>query len=375
MMRVSISIYIISIALWMGTMREADAQSPAPAVQHDVVVSGDVVSFPPVRRSVIDLVLDSIQSKSPLLLPPLKQSQNVHPNVAGIWAGAKTEFDTRLKGIKLRFRPTAEARLARAKSGEQPLLEDFQITLASNRGGIFLQHSQAKSGAMQQGITIKLALEKYEPSRIDFIPGNRESGAYVAIPSLKRSLIGYMWGAYICPRRHLLHANSSVVGVALELLRSPYELAEVHLSYSGEVSSQIPADFREERLKVHLALSGSLPTSSTSQDEVKGLSPTLYVRYQPTKQFSFFHFRPRKSIQEGVLATVEMENPAGYIRKQYFSDVTYVQRIEDPSPVPITIRGLAPYRDEGVCYLVLMQKSSWSEYAIPRGDTPVAPTP
>ena len=61
-----------------------------------------------------------------------------------------------------------------------------------------------------------------------------------------------------------------------------------------------------------------------------------------------------------------MENPAGYVRRQYLSNVTYVQRIDDPSPVPITIRGLVPYRDEGVCYLVLMQKSVWSEYDIPR---------
>ena len=366
MIRVSVPIYTLSVALLMGIIWDADGQSQNSSMPHDVVVSGDVVSFPPVRRSTIDLVLDSIQSKSPLLLPPLKQDQNVHPNIAGIWAGTKTEVDTRSKEVKLKFRPTAEARLARAKSGKQPLLEEFEITVTSRQSGISLQHSQGQSQDAQRGVQIKLRSEKYEPSRIDFIPGVRDSGAYIAIPSLKASLANDMWGAYICPRRHVLQANSSAFGMALELLRSPYELAEVKLGYSGEVSSQIPAEFREERLKVHLAVSEHLPTPNSNKDEVKGLSPTLYVRYQPREQFSFFHFRPRQSIQEGLLTTVEMENPAGYVRRQYFSDVTYVQRIDDPSPVPITIRGLVPYRDEGVCYLVLMQKSVWSEYDIPR---------
>ena len=62
---------------------------------------------------------------------------------------------------------------------------------------------------------------------------------------------------------------------------------------------------------------------------------------------------------------VEMENPVGYTRRQYFSDVTYIHRVDDPSPVPITVKGLVPYRDEGVCYLILMQKSVWSEYETP----------
>ena len=70
----------------------------------------------------------------------------------------------------------------------------------------------------------------------------------------------------------MLQANSSAFGMALELLRSPYELAEVKLGYSGEVSSQIPAEFREERLKVHLAVSEHLPTPNSNKDEVKGLS-------------------------------------------------------------------------------------------------------
>lgn len=366
MIRVSIRVYTLSVALWMGIICDANAQSSHNSASHDVVVSGDVVSFPPVRRSVIDLVLDSIQSKSPLLLPPLKQDQKVDPNIAGIWAGAKTEVDTKSKEVKLKFRPTAEARLARAKSGEQPLLDEYEIAVMLRQFALFVQHSQGQTKDAQRGSEIKLSSEKYGPSRIDFIPGVRDSGAYVAIPSLKASLAKDMWGVYICPRRHVLQANSSALGIALELLRSPYELAEVKLGYSGEVSSQIPAEFREERLKVHLAVSEHLPTSSTNQDEVKGLSPTLYVRYQPSKPFSFFHFRPRQSIQEGLLTTVEMENPFGYVRRQYFSDVTYVQRIDDPSPVPITIRGLVPYRDEGVCYLVLMQKSVWSEYGIPQ---------
>ena len=97
MIRVSVPIYTLSVALLMGIIWDADGQSQNSSMPHDVVVSGDVVSFPPVRGSTIDLVLDSIQSKSPLLLPPLKQDQNVHPNIAVIWAGTKTEVDTRSK--------------------------------------------------------------------------------------------------------------------------------------------------------------------------------------------------------------------------------------------------------------------------------------
>lgn len=334
--------------------------------QQDVIVSGDVVSFPPVRQEVIDLVLDSIQSRSPLILPALKESEKVHPNVAGIWAGARTDIDTKLGEVVLRFRPTAEARLRRNKVGEKPLLESYEMTLAIRPRGMWLRHSSALAKGAQRGVEIALSNKGYGPSLVDFVPGIRDSGAYVAIPSLDPSLGHSMWSAYVCPRKHVLRPSKGVArGVSLELLRSPYELSEVKVDYKGEMQAQIPAEFREERLKIHTAYSKHLPRSSTNGDEVKSLSPTLYLQYKPQGPFSFFYFKPASSVQEGVLSMVEMENPVGYTRKQYFSDVMYIQRVDDPSPVPITVKGLVPYRDEGVCYLILMQKSVWSEYETP----------
>lgn len=335
----------------------------------DIIIRGDVVSFSPLRQEVIDLVLDSIQSRSPLIIPPLKRSQQVHPNIAGIWAGAETQIDSTLGEVVLKFRPTAEARIGRHEAGKRPFLDDFEITLAIRPRGLFIRHSHATKKGVQRGVEVALSYNGYGPSMVDFIPGMRDSGAYIGIPGLDASLGDRIWSAYVCPREHLLRpSKTSVDGVALELLTSPYELSEVKVDYKAELQARIPAEFREERLKIHAAYSAHLPKSSVNSDEVRGLSPTLYMPYKPQQPFSFFYFQPAKSIQEGLLAMVEMENPVGYVRRQYFSDVTYVQRVDDSSPVPITVKGLVPHRDEGSCYLVLMQKSVWSEYDVPKSN-------
>jgi hypothetical protein len=73
------------------------------------------------------------------------------------------------------------------------------------------------------------------------------------------------------------------------------------------------------------------------------------------------------------LARIETENPAGHIRRQYHSHVVYVHRLEEPSPVSVIIGNHRAARDEGACYIVGVQRSTWNHYdRLPRNESPSA---
>jgi hypothetical protein len=265
----------------------------------------------------------------------------------------------------LRFRPSDEARLARAESnkGLQALADSFDVELELKSREFIIRHQYAENKLTRAGMQVDLGTTKVNPVLTEFVKGFRDAGMYFAWPSIVNETAQRAWGLLICPRSPKLVQRKKTEDAQLELQQSPYQLREVSFSISGEVRARIPPTDRPERISALVVTSSNLPKAEQNTDEVKSLSPSIVVPYRPASPFEFFKPSPVSgSIQEGILARIETENPAGYIRRQYHSHVVYVSTLQEPSPVRVIIGDYRAARDEGECYVVSAQRSVWNEY-------------
>jgi len=339
-----------------------------------LAVTENVVQFPPMTRDAIDYFFDSLRSGSHFQPPPLRQSQQVPNNVVGIWAGVRSSFETTNSAITLRFRPSAEAKLERAqhKSGSIGLVESFDVTLELKEMDFLIRHQLAEHKLARAGLIVGLKEAKLNPVLTEFVKGYQDAGIYFAWPPVLRSSTHKAWSLLVCPRMPKLVQPRRSEDARLELHKSPYELREVNFALSATAHARIPPTDRPERIAVTMFASENLPRAKLNKDEVKSLSPNLEVPYRADAPFDFFKIPPLVGhVQEGVLTRIETENPAGYIRRQYHSHVVYVHRLDEPSPVPVIIGERRAARDEGTCYIVAVQRSTWNHYdRAPRSETP-----
>lgn len=331
-----------------------------------IEVAGAYVKFPQISRTFIDQFFDSLRSKSGFVPSPLVASQVVDANTSGIWAGTRTEVETAIPQIVLRFRPLAEARLERAtrvgQGTAQVLAEEFDITMAWEHRGVRLRHPLARDGYVQQGVLAESLAFKRSTARTEYFPAARESGIYVSVPAMLKSETDKAWGVLICPRVVSFVRAGPKGKPGVELLPSPYELSEVKVAWQGRASASIPFGSKRERIRVDQALTPDLPASLENHDEVTAVSPMLSLDYKPTAEFAFQRYPQDGGFRQGILLTSEMQNPWGHRRIQRFSHVLYVQRFDEPSPVAVIIKDNVASRDEGVCYIVAAQRSVWSQY-------------
>lgn len=330
-----------------------------------LTVSNNVVEFPPMTRDAIDYFFDILRSGGHFQPTPLRQSQQVPNNVVGIWAGVRSSFESRNGVIALRFRPRAEAKLERAQgsNGVIGLVESFDVELELKDREFFIRHSLAVSKSARVGLTVGLKDVKLNPVLTEFVKGHQDSGIYFAWPPLLRSSAHNAWSLLVCPRTYTYVQPRRNEDARLELQRSPYELREVNFALSATARARIPPTDRPERISVNVVASGNLPLANLNKDEVVSLSPNLEVPYRPATSFDFFKIPSLDGhVQEGVLARIETENPAGYIRRQYHSHVVYMHQLDEPSPVPVIIGDRRAARDEGTCYIVGVQRSTWNHY-------------
>ena len=185
---------------------------------------------------------------------------------------------------------------------------------------------------------------------------------YVAVPSMIRSEVDRAWGVFICPRVPKLADPKRGVAAGWDLHPSPYELSEVRMTWDGRASASMPLGSKQERLTITLSLSEQLPKSASSRDEVTAVSPLLSLLYQPLGDFPTVRFPQSGDLQQGMAFSIDMQNAAGYARQQKFYHIGYVQRVEEPSPVTVILAGQPVAKDEGVCYIVGVNRGFWSEY-------------
>jgi hypothetical protein len=293
-------------------------------------------------------------------------SQVVDANTSGIWAGSRTEVQTLTPEIVLRFRPTAEARLERAaqaeKVGADLLAEEFDFTVTWDHRGMRLKHPLARDGYVQQGVLAASPEFKRSSARTEYFAAIRDAGMYVSVPAMLKSETNQAWGVLICPRVVKRVAGGPKAQPGVELLKSPYELAELKVAWQGHATASMPFGSSKERIRVDHALTPDLPAGQENHDEVTAISPMISLDYQPTSETSFQRYPQDGGFRQGMIFSVEMQNAWGYRRIQRFGHVLYVQRLDEPSPVAVIIKDLMASKDEGTCYVLASQRSTWSRY-------------
>ncbi len=357
---VSAAIFVMAVGC-IGATRLVAQQTAPESIQ----VSDTAVTFPPMSGEFLDHFFDSLRARGSFLPPPLQRSQNVDANTSGMWAGTKTSVDTDLEEVVLRFTPKNEARLEQAANGKEAaslLAEQFDVTLQVTPRKLTIIHPLAEGKATRRGISTEYSEFERASGRVEFVRGFRDAGIYFAVPSMTSNEAHQAWGILVCPRRYVVTAPKRGTPSRPELHPSPYELSEVRMTWRAQIEASFSAGNKKERVAVELALSQHLPRSIDHRDEVVALSPMIPLTYKPVGTFDFFRMPQDGSVQEGILTAVELQNFAGYVRKQYFSHVGYVKRIDEPSPVAVIVKANQVFRDEGTCYAVASQRSVWSRY-------------
>jgi hypothetical protein len=356
------TLLLITIASLLSVSNIAFSESQSEGAP---VVSETTVTFPVMSREFLDHFFDSLRARTVFSPPPLQVSQVVDANTSGIWAGTKTTVETDLQEVVLRFKPTDEARLERAndKKGTRPLLaEYFDLTLQVTPRKLTIIHPLAEGKVTRRGITAEYTPYKSSPSRTEFVGGFRDAGMYFSVPAMGSVDVQKAWGILVCPRELVIAPPKGGLPSRIELHPSPYEVGEVRMTWAGQTEASFPAGSKKERVAVDLALSSQIPRSLEHRDEVTGLSPMVPLIYKPLNPFSFFRMPHDGAVQEGMLNIIEMQNFAGHVRRQFFSHVGYVKRIDEPSPVSVIVRANRVVRDEGACYVVAAQRSVWSRF-------------
>jgi hypothetical protein len=90
--------------------------------------------------------------------------------------------------------------------------------------------------------------------------------------------------------------------------------------------------------------------------------PSASIEYAPATTFDSFRFAPFNDVQQGIVTLVEMQNKAGYIRRQFFTHQRMIHKTEEPSAVSLVIKGHRVSNDIGECYIIIEQKYSWTTY-------------
>jgi hypothetical protein len=312
----------------------------------------------PLTQAHMDLLFDSLRSSSVLALPALKSSQEVDPNISGVWSGSKTKVSLSMSEVTLRFRRKVDELVAAAQTGKDlthELLESFDVVVKATPYRVELRHSHAESAYDSEGLWVPAQSTKPK-TLAPFISGQKDSGVYIAVlPIANRDS---EWAAYVCPRKTTQERGRA----AVRLSPSMYELFEAKVSVAAEADVRMSTAGQEGKVKVSLDLSKDLPPSSLAEDESVSTAPRALFKYKPEAPSDFFRFKPQNNVQQGALVMVEMHNKAGYVRRQFFSRYLYIHKTEEQTGFPVFVGSKRATTDTGECYVVVEQASSWTEY-------------
>ena len=108
--------------------------------------------------------------------------------------------------------------------------------------------------------------------------------------------------------------------------------------------------------------SAGLPKSSIDRDQAVSARPHTFVAYRPDQQPGPILFDPAKQFGEGLRYLLEMQNKAGYLRREYYQHALYVQKVSHSRPNMMAARKKI-VSDEGDCYIVANIRTMWREYS------------
>ncbi len=324
------------------------------------VATAEINFFKPPTVDQLDQFVDSVRSSVHLDTPKQYSSQVVDSTTSGLWAGSKTKVNSTLGDLKLTFRPKMQALLDLANAGDSTgsaLLEEFEITVRAEPERLFVKHSDVLDRRDQSGFYARLDRLK-GATPLAFVGGQKQSGVYFAMPVPTEP--EQNWGLFVCPR----HVGDIDVrgGTGIDLKPSSYELSEAAFTIYAD-GSGIPATAGQRgRVKVQMFVSDGLPQPKVPVDEAVSSMPSASIEYAPATPFDSFRFAPFNDVQQGIVTLVEMQNKAGYIRRQFFTHQRMIHKTDEPSPVSLVIKGHRVSNDIGECFIIIEQKYSWTTY-------------
>ena len=348
----------IAVAACVVSVGEASAQ-PAQASTPSATPS-EAELFKPLTVNQLDQFIDAVRSSVHLDTPQEMHSQSVDAATSGVWAASKTKVTSSLSELTLKFRPKTQALLDLSNVGDSSgssLMESFEIVVKPSPERLFVRHSAVLDRRDQAGIYARLDRLK-GATPLMFVGGQKQSGVYVAIPVPVDPANN--WGLFVCPRT--VGNIDYKGGKGIELKPSSYELSEAFFTLESEGFGNPATAGQKGRVKVQEFVSGGLPQPKNPDDEAVSTMPTASLVYSPATPFDSFRFAPFSDVQQGIVTLVEMQNKAGYVRRQFFSHQRLIHKTEEPSPVSLVINRQRVSNDVGECYIIIEQKYSWTTY-------------
>lgn len=311
----------------------------------------------------VDRFRDSLKNGLQLSLIPPHASENVGLAPAGLFAGIKSEVSTSVGDIVLKFRPNMDELLSRSTTSDdqsKALLNSFELALSIEKTKLKIVHTNTESSAEAAGFLAELVPRRPVTLKT-MVKGQRESSLYIAIPPPKDLEVG--WGIYVCPRNLRYQPIGKTGTRALHLEQSPYYLSEVNFPVQGSGKTSYESSRGSVRAKVEIQPSSEMPETHPVKDEMVGAIADPKLSYRPTRPFDFFRFAPNTDVAQGLNILLEHQNRVGYLRRMNYSHVVSVHKSNEPSPISVSVGGLAPASDAGDCYIVQVQKYQWSSYS------------
>lgn len=334
----------------------------ATAAWGTVLHAQERVNLPPLSQDAIDRFRDSLKNDIPLEGIPPRRSQEGDRSLDGVWSGSKTTVIASIGEVILRFKPKTEELLARSvtsANSESALLDSFDVKVVSKGRDIIFTHDNSSDPRQLGGVAAHSKIPP-GPTVVALVKGKRESTMYAAVPPFKDQKS--LWGLYLCPRVIRYESVGRTGTQAVFLSPSPYELAEVSVSVSSTASAYYEAPRGRVRGTTYFQISPGIPESTEVRDEMIATIAEPKITYRPKGPFGFSPFSPERSFQQGITAVVELQNRAGHMRRESFSEVLSIARSLEPSPVEVLVDEVKPSGDAGECYFLQGQKYSWREY-------------
>jgi hypothetical protein len=312
----------------------------------------------PLTDAHLDLFRDALRAEQPFVPPQPEQSEVSDSSLSGIWSGSRANVDTEVHSVVLRFAPRIQDIIEMSKKVDNPaanLLSSFDVEVSLKGSRFELRHS---AGDSRSGGGFLAIVDRPLINRTTFVGGEQGSSLYIAIPPLKDPATG--WGFLVCPRT-LDYVRQERTKVPV-LKPSIYELTEVKATFSagGEAIQTSVGD--EGRARMSVSATSHLPMVTPHFDRARSALPQVDLVYNPKGRFDFFSARGIPAVHEGIQVLVEMQNGAGYVRKQHFLQAVSINSIREPALVHVAVDNRSVAGDDGDCYVTIVRRNSWATY-------------
>lgn len=316
------------------------------------------LDLPPVTEAELAVFRDSLRSGSSFSPLNPEVYEEADQSAVGMWAGSRAKVEWGITSVVLRFAPkvvvSSEFKEG-AKDSSIALLPSFDVQISLNGRSFELRHG---AGDQRSGGGFALSLDRPGRARPHFVGGEQGSGLYAAIPAVADHERG--WGALVCPRSvSQVRRDRTTAPV---LLPSLYELSEAKVLASVRADARFSTGGTEGRSRVSVAVTGGLPTPNPDFDQAASALPQVDLFYNAQSKMPFFSLAGLLGRQEAVRMMVEMQNAAGYVRRQYFLQAIAIHRLDEPVTGAVLVDNRDVESDEGECYAVIVRRNRWSVY-------------